>query len=220
MRWPLLPLTVIQLETNCGAASARNVGWAAATGELIAFLDSDDAWHPRKVEMQTQYLQAHPEVAACGHSHTVAPELQGQPDALPPSEVVNAVRVGRTEILLRNRFVTPSVMIRRTVEFRFEAGQRHMEDHLLWMRMVLSGLHVTRLDVSLVTLFKPEIGAGGLSGDVRKMQLADMRNYLALWHGELLSTASMVFFIAWSAIKFVRRLTLLALGRFESSAQP
>src|SRR5689334_2160139 len=39
-------------QPNCGPATARNVGVARARGDLIALLDSDDRWLPRKLELQ------------------------------------------------------------------------------------------------------------------------------------------------------------------------
>ena len=45
-------IKVVALTTNVGAASARNAGWNVATQPYIAFLDSDDAWHPQKVAIQ------------------------------------------------------------------------------------------------------------------------------------------------------------------------
>jgi glycosyltransferase involved in cell wall biosynthesis len=37
-----------------GPAAALNVGVEATTGELIGFLDSDDLWNPRKLELQCE----------------------------------------------------------------------------------------------------------------------------------------------------------------------
>jgi glycosyltransferase involved in cell wall biosynthesis len=49
-----------------GAPVARNTGVAAATCDWIAFLDSDDRWLPRKLELQVQALQKFEQVSdAC-----------------------------------------------------------------------------------------------------------------------------------------------------------
>lgn len=47
-------------QPNGGVASARNAGVAAATGELVAFLDADDYWLPEKLEKQVRCWQARP----------------------------------------------------------------------------------------------------------------------------------------------------------------
>jgi glycosyltransferase involved in cell wall biosynthesis len=51
-------------EVNRGCSAACNSCIAAATGDLIAFLDSDDLWKPDKVERQVDFLLRHPEVDA------------------------------------------------------------------------------------------------------------------------------------------------------------
>ena len=58
-----------RLEVNSGAAAARNAALRIATGEYIAFLDSDDEWLPGKLAAQLEYLKKHSEVAACATSH-------------------------------------------------------------------------------------------------------------------------------------------------------
>jgi len=51
-------------QSNGGASKARNLGVAASRGTVIAYLDSDDAWLPRKLERQVDYLTSHKEVGA------------------------------------------------------------------------------------------------------------------------------------------------------------
>lgn len=46
----------IQLDKNSGAAVARNTAIEAALGRFIAFLDSDDLWHPEKLEKQINFM--------------------------------------------------------------------------------------------------------------------------------------------------------------------
>jgi glycosyltransferase involved in cell wall biosynthesis len=45
---------------HAGVSAARNTGIAAATGDLIAFLDSDDLWKPDKVEVEIATLARYP----------------------------------------------------------------------------------------------------------------------------------------------------------------
>ena len=47
-------------QPNSGSGATRNAGINAATSEWIAFLDSDDQWLPEKLQLQTEYLQNHP----------------------------------------------------------------------------------------------------------------------------------------------------------------
>jgi CTP:molybdopterin cytidylyltransferase MocA len=55
------------LQENAGQAAAFNAGVAAARGEVICFLDADDAWLPEKVERVMRAFDEHPEVGWLRH---------------------------------------------------------------------------------------------------------------------------------------------------------
>lgn len=52
--WPRI---LMLSQANRGPSTARNVGMSRASGEYIAFLDSDDVWYAEKLERQVRAIQ-------------------------------------------------------------------------------------------------------------------------------------------------------------------
>jgi glycosyltransferase involved in cell wall biosynthesis len=52
-------------QARAGVAAARNYGATLAAGRCLAFLDSDDLWRPKKLEVQTAFMSHRPEIQIC-----------------------------------------------------------------------------------------------------------------------------------------------------------
>jgi len=68
---------VIELQARSGPARARNVGAAAATGDVLLFVDADVAAPPDLVGRVAAFLDTHPEIAAVIGSYDDAPADHG-----------------------------------------------------------------------------------------------------------------------------------------------
>jgi len=82
-------------QTGKGLYDALNLGVSAARGDSIAFLESDDRWLPRKLELQRDFLASHPDYA--GVVGAVQFHLEARA-ALPPGfrhELLDSPRVAR-----------------------------------------------------------------------------------------------------------------------------
>lgn len=51
-------------QENQGLGPTRNRGIGEAVGDLVALVDADDLWDPRKLELQVAYMDRHPGVGA------------------------------------------------------------------------------------------------------------------------------------------------------------
>ena len=99
-------------QSERGIGASRNTALRLASGEWLAFLDSDDYWAPRKLELQMAALAARPTVAmvACiGVECTPDGTVLGQL-GLPEPFSMEAVR---SELRRRCIFCSSGIMVRR-----------------------------------------------------------------------------------------------------------
>jgi glycosyltransferase involved in cell wall biosynthesis len=192
---------VLSLDQNTGPGGARNLGWLHAAQPWLAFLDADDAWHPEKLTHQLRWLADHPDAVLCGHGTAVAAHDQDHPKV--PTQLTGW-RVSFPHMLVSNRFPTRSVLLRRSLSYRF--GSREVtEDYLLWLEVILGGHACYRIESPLAMSFREEHSSGGYSGQLWRHEKRELRAWLALRRQGAISNLTAGIALAWSLVKYVLR---------------
>jgi glycosyltransferase involved in cell wall biosynthesis len=195
-------IKVIALADNGGPSRARNAGWQQAEQPYIAFLDADDSWGPRKLELQMAALEADPAIALIAHAMIARPRGTPVPEsrADPRTHIV-----GRRSLLLRNPFPTASVVLRRDLPFRFDPAVWHSEDYLLWSQIVFSGHRCAKIDHVLAIWNMRGSGTTGLSDDAAAIHRARRSMRRRLLREGLISRAEHVFVRAVGLLSKLRQ---------------
>lgn len=142
------------VQLNSGAAAARNNAVARADADLIAFLDADDYWHPRKLELQVQAFSQDPDLLVCCTGYRCVSPMQAQAP-WPLIDAVDLVRCATfAELFSHPYLATPTVMVKKAA-FEASGGFREQlrtaEDVDLWLRLGWQGA-VGRLPCVLTTV--------------------------------------------------------------------
>ena len=118
----------IRLETNQGAATARNDGVARSDCDYLAFLDSDDLAKPYRLEIQAQAIE---KGRRADLVYGRAEVMRGDDRFIASFERISSVEVP-PKLLFRNCIVQSSVLLRRSCWQSFRSEFQPAEDYDLW----------------------------------------------------------------------------------------
>ena len=130
------PFRFLEGNANQGAPAARNRALGFCYGRWVAFLDSDDVWHPRKLERQIEMLTASgPSFRAC-YTGLADYDDDGRLCGVSRATDHGDIRAG----LMTHNLVgsTSSVLVERDLLSEvggFAPGLRSCQDWELWIRL-------------------------------------------------------------------------------------
>jgi glycosyltransferase involved in cell wall biosynthesis len=127
-------IRLINLDYNHGLPYVRNLGLAESRGEFLAWFDCDDISVPERLADEVTFLDARPEVGACGSYVYRFSRKKGD-----IKQVHTEHDRIRAALLFRSEILNPSAMIRTSVikqqGLQYDHSMFYAEDYDFWQRL-------------------------------------------------------------------------------------
>ncbi len=193
-------------KSNLGPGASRNRAWDITNTEYVAFLDSDDTWKPKKLEIQYKIMKKNNINFSC-HKTDYIPNNNN----VPHSQIKNINNISLKKISLikmffKNQVHTRTVMLKNLKTFRFNETLRYSEDLDLWIRILSNNYNIFYFDFGLAVSNQLSHNYKGLSSHFLAFQKSELfvlfqNGIKSFWTFVLL-----IFILVFSLIKFVRRI--------------
>lgn len=138
-------------QENQGVSAARNLGVKASRGEWIAFLDSDDFWHKRKLELQVRQI----ENTNLDFCHTNETWIRNGLLINPKKHLIKSNENLFERSLKRCVISTSSALVKKKLLLDLNLFDTNMpigEDYDLWLRLLVAN-QATFVPDKLVTRY-------------------------------------------------------------------
>ncbi|MGI4991231.1 glycosyltransferase family 2 protein [Halobacteriovorax sp. GFR7] len=134
-----------------GPAGPRNIGVNCSSGDYIAFLDADDIWHPKKLEIQLQYLESSNAVLVSSLKYDF---LDGESYNF--KDNLNEIKtrdISYNSTLIKNTIYLSSVLIKKDkLSYNFNEAKEFsgVEDYYLWLSLLKDGSKAVLIKENLI----------------------------------------------------------------------
>ncbi len=189
-------IKVFKAPKNGGVAAARNIGLENATGDYIAFVDSDDLWKADKLEKQLAFMKE----KGCVLSYTDFQKFNTTDGSL--GKVMRCPKRMRANDILKNTAIgclTVMVDKKQSGDFRMPP-LNHTEDNCTWYH-ILKNTDQTAYNVGeVLSLYRD--GNASMTKNKGKSAKQQWETYRCYFKFSLIKSA---YYFTWYAINALLR---------------
>lgn len=148
-------IKLILSEKNGGACVARNKGIDAAKGEVIAFHDSDDVWHPDKLEKSLKALEREAVDMVFSSFRRIGKVGMQKGTCIIPEYDLNQYENKFKQVLLKNCVSTQTIVLKRKVldQVRFDERFPRFQDWEFTLQVLKQGYSIYFIKEPLVDCY-------------------------------------------------------------------
>jgi len=139
-------IKIFRNSDNSGSGISRNRAIGIAVGKYIAFLDSDDLWHPDKLKVQISLMEKKKWV----FSHTSYGYISAEGEKIKSTFHVSNHPVRYRDLLKRTEISCLTAIYNQEVIGKyFMSEHRKKQDYALWLAILKSGIQSYPIDIEL-----------------------------------------------------------------------
>ncbi|MGB3848547.1 MAG: glycosyltransferase family 2 protein [Tunicatimonas sp.] len=178
---PLLRVT--RNPVNRGLSASRNLAFQQTSGQLIALLDSDDWWHPDKLQQQIRLFEEDPTLDLVATRDWIVKEHQTKERSLP-----------FYSDQLFDRLITdwappvPSTVVAKRAVYErtpYQESVRYQVDTDWWLSFALTEPRIARVDCPLAYYYAGDNDR--LSGAYYVERFQKIESFIARWRDKIIA---------------------------------
>lgn len=174
-------IKLFQNEHNEGIVASLNKGITLANGEYVAIMHADDVSLPERLEMQSSFLDSHPDVSMVAAKVLLIDSSGVCIGSWHHDQITTTFDQIHEMLPKTNCIAHPTIMIRTNVvrAYRYNAKQHATEDYDLWLRLVADSHRVEKSDAILLKYRVHSQSITGKSSSDRFKEVRTKTKFLA-----------------------------------------
>ncbi len=186
-------IKIFKNNKNCGAGLSRNIGIKYSSGEIVAFIDSDDYWLPQKLEYQLSFMKKNNhKFIICNYKKNISEkkslEIINNKSKITYNDLLKSCDIGLSTVLLKKNIIDENLF----------PSTKTKEDFIAWLKITKNNTHVFNLNMTLVEWNQVK---GSLSSNFFQKMFDGFKVYYVYEKFSFIKSLYYLFLLSFNSLK-------------------